>query len=256
LGFSVFFAVVTVSACSSHRRASHGTTPGSTTCSGLAPQHDSTQDIIPGSINPEVLTGLLKRRLQLVGAGCPALSLAPAGADQGVPPPSNVRALRLHWVGTVGEDWTQSQAEAFYILQSGDLALRPIIGPSTVPCLGNPALAGGGPADAIVDGRCLHLGSSVVDHPRPTSAAALPTSDPLNWTLTFTFDRATTRRLAAASSRPLFESIDGFAVGRAVLADSRLITTGHFNGGGTEARAHASNVQVPIPVFVGYATTP
>jgi hypothetical protein len=247
---------VLLAACSHNGRSAPGPAEAIATCSAppSAARNDTTQNIIVAAADEAALVTSLEQRLRLMGAACPDATVAAASTVNGLPLPAGARSLHMRWLKEPGDDATQAQAEAAFVTRPGDLSLRTVTGESAAPCTGDRALTGTSPADVAVAGQCLHLSSAFVDHLRPTSAAVTPAADPSTWTMSLTLDRSTTPRVANAP-KPLFASIDGYPLGRADLVGSVLTATGHYDGGGTEARADASNAQVPIPSILGYAVT-
>lgn len=117
-------------------------------------------------------------------------------------------------------------------------------------------LSGKSAADVTVAGRCLHLGTPVADQLRSTSGSATPTADPLIWTLRFSLDQETARRLESFSGKAMFASVDGFPLGPTMLTGASFTATGHFDGRGTEARSVVSNIVYPIPIIESYSVAP
>jgi hypothetical protein len=158
--------------------------------------------------------------------------------------------LHLHWIGMAGEDPLQSQYAESFILRPGNLAFRSILGDTAGACTGGKVdLSGTAPANVTVAGRCIRVSAALADHVRLQTASAAPTADPMTWTLRFELEPATAARLAG---KPVFASVDGLSLGRAAVAGTSVTTSGHFDGGGTEARCTASNVQIPIAPVGGY----
>jgi hypothetical protein len=248
-GCVIVLTTVLMAACTHGGRSSAVAPRPDTTCSApaSAPRNNATQNVIVASADHPALVRSVEERLALMGARCPEATVALAVSDLPLPP--GAETLDMRWLRGVGDDPAQANAEAAYFLEAGDLTLFTITDEPPGECLGDPGLRDRSPADVLIAGRCTHLRSTFIDHLRPTKAAVTPTADPLAWTLTLTFDRATARRVAKAT-KPLFASIDGFPMGRASLVGRVLTSTGAYMGGGTEARAHAVNVQVPILVAI------
>jgi hypothetical protein len=256
---SILVSAAVVSACSSAPYAASKRSPTASSDCAAAPSnlvHDSLQNVLIGSADPQALIKSFQNRLRLNGARCPTVMLKAATAAHGVPPPPGAEQLHLRWIGAVGEDPQQSQGQALFILRPGNLALRPVLSEAAGVCTGG-QLDLSGIAAAVVSsaGTCLQLGAPLRDHVVAESGSATATGDPAVWTLTFRFEGKMVDSVRALSGRQLFVSVDGFAVGRASLSGASLSATGHFDGGATEAHCVVVNVVYPIPVLGGYSVT-
>jgi hypothetical protein len=258
--------LATVAGCSHQPRTSVPTPTGAPIdphpdCPGISPvgpQHETDQFLaspLPGDSG--ALTKSLSARLTATGALCPRVTLSPTETmPGGLPAPHGTLRLHMHWVGTPGEDSPARQSLGAFLLRSGDLAVRPVLTETLGPCAASSDLSGTAAAHVSSGARCLSLGAPLLRDPKVANAS-VAAGNAQTWTLHIRLDLSAIRTLAGQTGRPVFVSVDGFPLGQTVVPPQGVAfnTTGHFDGGETEATAVVANLQNPLGQLIGVAAT-